>query len=369
MTGGAGPWRAAVVADGHGFGGAQVYARSLVRHAPAELVCDVVTTAEHAARLRPAVEARGGRVVVVPTTVGAASAPALREALERLGPDLVQVNLVDPTSMVAALEAAASAAPTVATLHMRGEVPASDLPRVRAAYAGLRHVVAVSREFADLAREVLHVPRPTHVLNGVDPVERVRPAGGPVPVVAALGRLTQQKGFDVLLDAVRLLVDDGVPLQVLLGGEGRERERLEQRAIGLPVSFTGFATDPRELFARADVFALPSRVEALPLVLVEAVSAGLPAVATDVGDVREALDGVVVVVPPEDPGALAQALRRLLADPADRDRRGSAGAALARDRLTARRMALEAWQVFLPAAGLLEPSRPGAGPRPGPAPR
>jgi hypothetical protein len=67
----------------------------------------------------------------------------------------VQINLVDPASMVSALEVAAAQGPTVATLHMRGEVP--DLPRLRAAYAGLRALVAVSAEFAAFAREVLGV--------------------------------------------------------------------------------------------------------------------------------------------------------------------------------------------------------------------
>ena len=353
-----------MVADGHGFGGAQVYARSLVTHAPPHLVCDVVTTAEHAPRLAPAVRARGGDVHVVPTSVREPAAPAMRAVVERLAPDLVQVNLVDPTSMVAALEACSAAAPTVATLHMSGEVPDDSRHRVLAAYAGLRHLVAVSREFAELAGRVLQVRSLTHVLNGVDPLERVRPPSRPVPVVAALGRLTPQKGFDVLLEAVRQLVADGVRLEVLLGGEGRERAALGRQADGLPVRLLGFQTDPRALLSRADVFALPSRVEALPLVLVEAVSAGLPAVATDVGDVREALGDVVLVVPPEDPDALAAGLRRLLDSPADRARRGEAGARAARDRLTARRMAAQAWQAFLPAAG-----RPAPAPRPGPAGR
>ena len=355
--------RAVVVADGRGFGGAQVYARSLVVHAPPGLRCDLVTTAEHAPHLAPAVEVRGGRVVVVPTSVRAERAPAVGAAVARLAPDLVQVNLVDPTSMVAALEACADVAPTVATLHMSGPVPAADRTRVRAAYARLRHLVAVSRQFAALATDELQVARVTHVLNGVDPLEPVHSPGGLVPVVAALGRLTAQKGFDVLLEAVRCLVDEGVALQVLLGGDGRERTSLERQATGLPVELVGFASDPRALLARADVFALPSRVEALPLVLVEAVSAGLPAVATDVGDVAEALGDVAVLVPPDDPAALAAGLRRLLEDPADRARRGSAGAARARQRLTAQRMAAQAWAAFLPAAGLPLPAPP-AGPAP-----
>lgn len=342
--------RAVVLADGNGFGGAQVYARSLVRHAPDGLVCDVVTTEAHAPHLAADVAARGGRLVVVPTAVRADTAPHLQAALRDLAPDLVQVNLVDPTSMLAALEAAAEVAPTVATLHMRGEVP--DLDRVRRAYGRLAHVVAVSREFAALAADLLRVDRLTHVLNGVDPLPVVTPPGGAVPVVAALGRLTAQKGFDVLLEAVRRLVDDGVRLELLLGGEGRDEAALRRAAEGLPVVFAGFQDGPARLLAQADVFVVPSRVEALPLVLVEAVSAGLPAVATDVGDVREALDGVAVVVPPEDPVALAEALRALLADPADRARRGALGAQVARERLTAQRMARQAWDAFLPAAGL-----------------
>ena len=354
------PRRAVVVADGRGFGGAQVYARSLVTHAPPALCCDVVTTLEHAPHLAPAVEARGGRSVVVPTTVGAEQAPALRAAVQGLAPDLVQVNLVDPASMVAALAACADVAPTVATLHMSGPVPERDRPRVRAAYARLRHVVAVSRQFAALAAEELQVEHVTHVLNGVDPLEPVDPPLGAVPVVAALGRLTAQKGFDVLLEAVRWLVAQGVPLRVLLGGDGRERAALERQAAGLPVELLGFTSDPRALFARADVFVLPSRVEALPLVLVEAVSAGLPAVATDVGDVAEALGDVVLLVAPDDPMALAAALRRLLEDPAERARRGSAGAVRARQRLTAQRMAAQAWEAFLPAVGLPSP-RPAPG--------
>ena len=362
------PLSAVVVADGRGFGGAQVYARSLVAHAPDGVRCDVVTTEEHAPHLAPVVQARGGRVVVVATTVRADDAPQLRSALAELAPDVVQVNLVDPTSMVAALEASAAVAPTVATLHMRGEV--TDLERVRAAYGALRHLVAVSAEFAALARDLLGLPadRVTHVVNGVDPVPLVTPPDGDVPVLGALGRLTPQKGFDVLLEAVALLLARGVPLQVVLGGEGRDREALQRQAAGLPVRFLGFQDGPRALLGQVDVVAVPSRVEALPLVLVEAVSAGLPAVATDVGDVRLALDGVVEVVPPEDPRALADALEPLLRDRALRRERGRRGAAVARRDLTAERMARQAWEAFLPSTGLPPIGLPSTGPPRPPAP-
>ncbi|CAA9407104.1 glycosyltransferase [uncultured Nocardioides sp.] len=329
--------RVAVLADGNGWGGAQVYARSLVQHAPPGVECTVLTTAAHAGRFKTPVR-------VVESTVRADGAD-LRAALADLRPDLVQVNLVDPASMVSALEVAAEHGPAVATLHMRGEVP--DLPRLRAAYAGLRALVAVSAEFAAFARDVLGVAGVVHVVNGVDPLPLVTPPGGAVPVVGALGRLTPQKGFDVLIDAVRLLVDRGVPLRLLLGGEGRERAALEERATGLPVTFLGPQDGPEELLRQCDLFVLSSRVEALPLVLAEAVSAGLPAVATDVGDVRQALGDVVELVPVEDAGALADAVQRLLADPGLRRLRGAAGARRAREALTAQRMASDAWRAFL----------------------
>ena len=299
--------------------------------------CEVVTTAAHAPRF-------DGPVHVVETTVRSDAAD-LERVLRRLAPDLVQVNLVDPASMVTALEVAQDVASTVATLHMRGEVP--DLPRLQAAYGRLRALVAVSAEFAAFARDVLGVPDVVHVVNGVDPLEVVPPPDGPVPVVGALGRLTPQKGFDVLLEAVGLLVGRGTSVRLLLGGEGREEAALRDQARDLPVDLLGFQDGPQALLRQVDVFALPSRVEALPLVLVEAVSAGVPAVATDVGDVRLALGDVVEVVPPDDAPALADALQRLLDDPAGRRRRGEAGARRARERLTAERMAGQAWEAFL----------------------
>ena len=109
--------------------------------------------------------------------------------------------------------------------------------------------------------------------------------------------------------------------------------------------FTGFEDEPRRMFAQADVFVLPSRVAALPLVLAEVVSAGLPAVTTDVGDVREALGDVVEVVPPEDVDALADSLLELIGD----EERRRAMAKEARE--TARRYSLDAigreWDALL----------------------
>jgi glycosyltransferase involved in cell wall biosynthesis len=206
-------------------------------------------------------------------------------------------------------------------------------------------------------------PERVHVVpNGVNvPADPAGPAGNPLPRVGGLGRLTAQKGFDVLLDAVRQLADAGVALEVVVGGEGRDGERLRARADGLPVTFCGFVDDVRGFLAGLDVFCLSSRREAMPLVLLEAMAEELPCVATDVGDVAVAVGADAVVVPPGDAGRLAAALTGLLGDPsarADLGRRARARAAAAFD---AGLMAHRTFAVLGRAAGV-PPTGPGNGP-------
>ncbi|MDP9430015.1 MAG: glycosyltransferase, partial [Actinomycetota bacterium] len=168
--------------------------------------------------------------------------------------------------------------------------------------------------------------------------------------VGALGRLTAQKGFDVLLDAVGLLTERGVPVEVVVGGAGRDGERLHAAAAGLPVTFAGFVDDVRGFFAGLDVFCLSSRREALPLVLLEAMAEGLPCVATDVGDVAVAVGTDASVVPPGDSGALAAALAGLLRDPAGRTELGRRARARATAAFDADLMARRTFAVLARAA-------------------
>jgi glycosyltransferase involved in cell wall biosynthesis len=108
--------------------------------------------------------------------------------------------------------------------------------------------------------------------------------------------------------------------KLLIVGEGPERERVEAaaRSLGLEASvvFAGHASDVRPFYALADVLALPSHSEGSPLVLLEAMAAGVPVVATAVGGVPEvATDGeTALLVPPHDPSAIANALARVLSD-------------------------------------------------------
>ncbi|KZB81064.1 glycosyltransferase [Amycolatopsis regifaucium] len=143
--------------------------------------------------------------------------------------------------------------------------------------------------------------------------------GDGTPVVLCLARLEPQKRHDVLLDAWARLDVDAV---LWIAGDGSLRAELESRGetLGGRVRFLGTRTDVPDLLAAADVLALTSDWEGLPLAVLEAMAAGRPVVATDVGGVRDVLSGGAgFVVPPGDPAAVAAGLDILLRDRSARD--------------------------------------------------
>ena len=180
-------------------------------------------------------------------------------------------------------------------------------------------------------------------LLGLDP-ERL--------VVLTVGRLVVMKGQRYLLDAVPGLADEFPELAVVVVGWGHLHQALLDQAATLGVServhFLGYRRDARLLLDAADVFVLPSRHEGMPLVLLEAMEAGLPVVATRViGSEEVVADGETgFLVRPEDPGALAAALGRLLVDPELRVRFGRAGRRRFFQSFTSRRMAAETEQLY-----------------------
>ncbi len=149
--------------------------------------------------------------------------------------------------------------------------------------------------------------------------------------LAWVGRVSREKGLDVLLEALPLLAD--LPIRFSVLGDGGERAGLEARARALGVAervrWHGMVPDAARHLRACDAFVLSSRTEGTPIALFEAIAAGLPVVATHVGGVPEVVSPAqALLVPPEDPAALAAALRALLADPAGAAAR--AGAALHR---------------------------------------
>jgi glycosyltransferase involved in cell wall biosynthesis len=172
------------------------------------------------------------------------------------------------------------------------------------------------------------------------------------PVVLTIGRLTVMKDHRSLLDAVPGLLRRFPDLAVVVLGDGHLHGRLQQQAAELGVTaavhLAGHRSDARMLLDAADVFVLPSRHEGMPLVLMEAMDAGLPVVATRViGSEEVVVDGQTgLLVPPRDPGALGQALARLLADPQLQEQYGQAGRRRFQSCFTAARMAAETVQVY-----------------------
>lgn len=178
--------------------------------------------------------------------------------------------------------------------------------------------------------------------GGVDPALYAAVPQPPASVVGALGRLEREKGFDVLLEALALLPGE---VRLVLGGAGFQRDALaaQAAALGLQdrVRMTGFVSDVPAFLGEAGIFVLPSRSEGLGLVLLEAMAAGRPVVASRVGGIPEVVvdEETGLLVPPEDPRALAAALERLLADPALARRMGEAGRQRVAALFSARRMA------------------------------
>jgi len=174
-------------------------------------------------------------------------------------------------------------------------------------------------------------------LAALGPVEE--PGAARPPLLVAMGRLAPAKGFDVLVEASAILRDEGVPHRVVIAGDGPERARLAGRiaALGLQdvVRLVGFVRAPQPLLAAADLFVLPSRHEGNgSLVLLEALAHARPIVAADceTGPRYVLGDGDFgVLVPAEDPIALAKALAEHLGDPAPLARLAAAGPRRARD--------------------------------------
>ena len=155
------------------------------------------------------------------------------------------------------------------------------------------------------------------------------------PVLVALARLHPQKALPVLIDALALLRAARPDATLLIAGgplEGNPvaeslRDQAERLGLGGAVRLLGRRDDVPDVLAAADVGVLSSAYEGTPLAVLDYMEAGLPVVATDVGGVAELVQHgrTGVLVPPGRPAELADALGRLLGDPAERRRLGDAG--------------------------------------------
>jgi glycosyltransferase involved in cell wall biosynthesis len=202
---------------------------------------------------------------------------------------------------------------------------------MRAAIAASSAVVAVSRNLAEHLRQSLWIlpDSVTTVSNGVPRTELQRSTlredlhlDADDRLLVAVGNLYPVKGHRHLIDAVALLADRHPNLHAAIAGrgdlDGALSEQAEALGLGDRVHLLGLRSDVAAVLAAADIVVHPSLAEGLPLALLEAMFAGRPIVASDVGEIGAALDGgrVGLLVEPGNPEALAAALDRLLTDSA-----------------------------------------------------
>lgn len=162
-------------------------------------------------------------------------------------------------------------------------------------------------------------------------------------LVGTVARMVREKGIDELLGAFAMLQGANPSIRLVLVGDVLESDRdgmrerineaLKDPGYGSRIHWLGFRRDVEVLLRAMDVFVLPSYREGMPLSVIEAMSMGLPVVATDIRGCREAvIDGVTgFLVPHRKVQPLATAIRRLLEDPVLRGRMGQAGLVRARE--------------------------------------
>lgn len=288
-----------------------------------------------------------GRSIPLPsngTFVNVAFSPraffAARRAVKRLRPDIVHAHepLVPPVGWGALRAAKELGIPTVGTFHAHYPEGCYHYrafkPVLSPFYRALNAKVAVSPMAAKTVAEIF--PNDLRVIpNGVD-VDRFKPVGAPrnLNEILFVGRPATRKGLSVLLDALPLVLQKVPEARLVIVGSHPEDVQLPKKLLS-SVKVRGMLDDDELVHAMhsASVLCAPSTgAESFGIVLIEAMAAGLPVLASDIPGYNSVVtherDGVLA--PPGDTGALASALTGLLRDPERRNRLSEAGLVTAR---------------------------------------
>lgn len=331
---------AIVLAAGSARGGKERVVQHLARELTGLGVAPLLVNLEPAGEFLDEVRAAGLPACALGSSRGGDLRALIRlvRRLRRFRPDIVNVHDRASLPYAALAGLLAGRPPIVMSCHgllLKG-LGRARWPE-RWAMRRVSAVTAVSLRAADEYGETMGWRGPVSVIdNGVpvaDPADtlrrRTREALGlddSTFALLAVGNLKPEKGYEDLLDALSLLRQraPGRALTVLIAG-GRQDESYarmldgQQSRLGVSetVRFLGFRQDGPALYAAADAFVLHSRKEGLPMVLLEAMAAGKPVVATAVGGVPGVVsDGVSgLLVPPREPAQLADAILRLMTDP------------------------------------------------------
>lgn len=223
-------------------------------------------------------------------------------------------------------------------------------------------MVAISEAVKDSIVESgrIRASRVSVIYNGIDTNEfkriSIKREGFPInpapSVVGMVARLDSQKGHRYFLEAASQVVKDIPGVKFLVVGDGPLKEKLRTQTTKLGLSkdviFTGPARDIPQILDTLDLFVLPSLWEGLPSVILEAMAAGKPVVATAVGGIPEIVkDGQMsLLVPPRDPDALAQAIIKLLQNKELAQRMGQAGRRWVKDHFTIDKTVAQTEEIY-----------------------
>jgi len=171
-------------------------------------------------------------------------------------------------------------------------------------------------------------------------------------VVGTIARLSRQKGIEYLLYAAKRVIEQFSDIAFIIAGKGPLASQLKELSIELGISdkvkFLGFKNNIPELLSVIDIFVLPSLWEGMPNVVLEAMAAGKPVIATDTGGSKDIIRSNVngVLVEPENSEALAEAILKLLGDPAQRQRLGQSARETVKKRFSIDKTISKTEQVY-----------------------
>jgi glycosyltransferase involved in cell wall biosynthesis len=270
--------------------------------------------------------------------------------------DHIHAHWAGPPSTVALIASRLSGVPWSFTAHL-SDIPARNLLHAKSSSAVFVRFIAHAMQ--DLARRCapgVDEKRWTVVRLGVElPPARSQPPANDPPVVLFAARFDPVKRHAALLDAVASLVRTGERLELWLAGSGRLQPAAEEQArelgLGATVRFLGYVRNAEILgwleAGAVDAVAIPSDWEGVSVAMIEALAHGVPTIATDVGGTAELLgDGCGLLIPPGDPTALADAIRRLLHSPQLRQDVSRAGRARVEQEFAVERVVARLRELF-----------------------
>lgn len=333
------PIRIAHLVSTLGVGGQEMVILSLVEHADRRKFDPVVMALHSEGPVADRIRALGIPVETIghPGMSGPSLVRRLADRLRANGIQVLHTHNPAPHQHGAAARMMARTPVLVHTKHGRNNFPTRTRRWAEQLAGRLSDmVVAVSTDSAEVARDVDRVPdhKLRVIRNGISlpaSLPARRREAGHRSVAVHVARLNRIKDQPTLLRAARIAADrlPGFRLEII--GDGPMRDQLHSLAAELAlddvVTFHGMQGDVRPYLEGGDLFVLPSLSEGVSITLLEAMAAGLPVIATDVGGNREVVvDGETgILIPVGDPAVLADRMIELLSDPERADRMGLAG--------------------------------------------